>query len=365
MNRRTGFTLIELLVVIAIIGILVGLLLPAVQQVREAARRTSCTNNLRQIALATLNYESAFQKLPWGMAPFYQTSPASPDFEGKWSWSTYLLPQMEQNNTYDVLAPGGLSTVNSGGSLGNRYALSSGAVAPIISVPIPFFNCPSDTFDPINKFRNLINVMQSSDGSNIANIATTNYVAANSAAFCNGADNSAAFSSANQTRLRDFLDGQSNVVMFSERTYDTVRKSNPSNLTALQLQATGAGLLFGSRGLNGQPVTNNSGTVATTAVTAGDSYGAADVLFSAWGGVNINPAVLTPCSVSNPGSGSKFQGVSSRHPGGVIISRADGSVGFVTETIAYDFNYLSTTLPNTPWEQFIARADGAVLTGVD
>lgn len=364
MNRRTGFTLIELLVVIAIIGILVGLLLPAVQQVREAARRTSCTNNLRQIALATLNYESAFQKLPWGMAPYYQTSPASPDFEGKWSWSTYLLPQMEQNNTYDVLAPGGLSTVNPGGSLGKRYESAPLTIAPIISVPIPSFNCPSDTFDQINKFRNLTNVMQSSDGSNIANIATTNYVASNSAAYCDGGQNTpafgGAFNSASQTRLRDFTDGQSNVVMFSERTYDAVRKSNPSNLTPLQLEPTGAALLFGARGLNGNPPgpTSNAKTVAESAATAGNSYGAADVLFSAWGGVNINPPTL------GLGTGSKFQGVSSRHPGGVIIARADGSVGFITETIAYDFDY-SAALPNTPWEQFIARADGAVLTGVD
>lgn len=103
-RRNSGFTLVELLVVIAIIGILIGMLLPAVQQVREAARRTTCMNNLRQIALATLNYESAFQRFPkaWNGGDDYDAN-----VQGLQSsttghqWGGMLVPVlafMEQNN---------------------------------------------------------------------------------------------------------------------------------------------------------------------------------------------------------------------------------------------------------------------------
>ena len=98
---RRAFTLVELLVVIAIIGILIGLLLPAVQAVREAARRSTCSNNLRQIGLALLNYESAQMVFPPGQTWTVEKT-ANPDRIG-YSWLTHVLPHLEAGNTFDSL----------------------------------------------------------------------------------------------------------------------------------------------------------------------------------------------------------------------------------------------------------------------
>ena len=107
-NRRRAFTLVELLVVIAIIGILIGMLLPAVQAVREAARRVQCSNNLRQIGIASLNYESALQTLP-------PPNIGGGDFSMLGSTFVLLLPWLEQGNRFDqydlempISAPGNL-----------------------------------------------------------------------------------------------------------------------------------------------------------------------------------------------------------------------------------------------------------------
>lgn len=122
-SNRAAFTLVELLVTIAIIGILIALLLPAVQSVREAARRTSCNNNLKQIGLAILNYESAFQSLPPGRLGCDDSGdteslshcPAglSPEEKCGSSGFVLLLPELEQQQLYDKL------DVNNGG-LWNR-----------------------------------------------------------------------------------------------------------------------------------------------------------------------------------------------------------------------------------------------------
>ena len=99
MNRQRGFTLVELLVVIAIISILVGLLLPAVQNAREAARRTQCMNRLKQIGLALHNYMGVHTSLPFGKGPSY---PGSPVY-ARWSQHALILPFMEQGPLWEIL----------------------------------------------------------------------------------------------------------------------------------------------------------------------------------------------------------------------------------------------------------------------
>src|SRR5690606_28599615 len=110
-DRRGGFTLIELLVVIAIIAILIALLLPAVQQAREAARRSQCTNNLKQMGLAFHNFQDVYGHLPHGARDGHQDSDPL-DFccrsktKHGYSWSYWILPQMDQSNVFNLVEDG-------------------------------------------------------------------------------------------------------------------------------------------------------------------------------------------------------------------------------------------------------------------
>jgi prepilin-type N-terminal cleavage/methylation domain-containing protein len=130
---RLGFTLVELLVVIAIIGTLVGLLLPAVQQAREAARRSSCGNNLKQIGTGLLNFESARKAFPAGYSMFL-----SGGGEPCWGWATFILPYIEQADIYDGLSP-------TSRKLSAIYVASPAAAdQALLQSPIQTYRCPSD-----------------------------------------------------------------------------------------------------------------------------------------------------------------------------------------------------------------------------
>src|SRR5438128_11538195 len=112
-RTRTGFTLIELLVVIAIIGILVSLLVPAVQKVRSAVARTQCVNNLKQLALALHSHHGVWRRLPPGgtgdTPPFGTATVAPNNMYGGASWMIFLLPYLEQETTFNQLQFTGVS----------------------------------------------------------------------------------------------------------------------------------------------------------------------------------------------------------------------------------------------------------------
>ena len=145
LNGRRAFTLVELLVVIAIIGILIGMLLPAVQQVREAARRTECSNKIRQLALACHNYHSAHGNFPPGVATdrvvdFSTPNSLEQSLDGHRGapWSVTILPFIEQNNAFDNL------DLSEEFSRHLRAGLATDAVNYLPGrIPMESFMCPS------------------------------------------------------------------------------------------------------------------------------------------------------------------------------------------------------------------------------
>jgi prepilin-type N-terminal cleavage/methylation domain-containing protein/prepilin-type processing-associated H-X9-DG protein len=167
---RNAFTLIELLVVIAIIAVLIGLLLPAVQKVREAAARMRCINNLKQIGLALHGYHDNNNSFPPGYVDGNTDPNSTPDNDvgPGWGWAAFLLPYVEQQNLFKQI------NFNQGIATGSNAALSQ--------MPLKIFQCPSDPY------QQNFSVYDSSFGNPIATLAHGNYVGCNGWEECfNGA----------------------------------------------------------------------------------------------------------------------------------------------------------------------------------
>ncbi|MEW4565965.1 DUF1559 domain-containing protein [Bremerella sp. JC770] len=337
--KRTAFTLVELLVVIAIIGVLVALLLPAVQQAREAARRMSCSNNLKQLGLACHNYNDTYGVFPnasidqeCGITRAnYQSAPFPGSGTSQWSWGATLLPFMEMSGLYETLQPGQ-----------NRLAdlLDDPTALAIMQQHYSQFRCPSDIAPDTNENRTL----SSRSGEEVAT-SVSNYVAANcsfdyslfrgdvatNVDWPNGVFNwglyaNGAMPSHGANRTAEMTDGLSNSALISERTW-TIR--HPAS--SATLIPTNAGVLFGNNVSTGGYGLRNQ----LPAVIFGASYGINDPIYGQYGGV------------------------SSQHPGGVMMALCDGSVRFVPETIELTTGDLDFT--NSAFEQLVGVNDGQVL----
>lgn len=179
---RRGFTLVELLVVIAVIGILVALVLPAVQQARAAARRTQCRNHLHQIGIALHSYHDLHNTLPPGsivMGPSFPT-------QSGWGWSAFILPQLEQSALYD--------------QLDFHIGSAAGSNRPLIAHSLPVFRCPSDVAPQT--------ISASLPGGGSAEIAHGNYPGSEPM-----------LAALSHTRFRDVVDGLSQSLLVGEWTY--------------------------------------------------------------------------------------------------------------------------------------------------
>jgi prepilin-type N-terminal cleavage/methylation domain-containing protein len=281
-SRRGGFTLIELLVVIAIIAILIGLLLPAVQKVREAAARIQCTNNLKQQGLALHAYHDANQALPNGNSPYTSAYP----YEGSWSWMAQILPYVEQDNAYRQAK----AFASSGGS--NWYAWYN----PVCPLKQKMFTCPADSRGQ---------QVYVGAPSGIADQALTTYLG-------NAGTTSSSFNGVlyqnSKVRLTDISDGTTNTLLVGERPPN-------SNLEfGWWLAAYG----YDGRGNGDCVMTSNDLAIANYFIA---NYGCTS------GAVAAQKIGMQP---GNANVGCDAAHYWSYHPGGCLFLMGDGSARLVS-----------------------------------
>jgi prepilin-type N-terminal cleavage/methylation domain-containing protein/prepilin-type processing-associated H-X9-DG protein len=308
---RRAFTLIELLVVTAVISILAGLLLPAVQSAREASRRMQCQQNLKQIGLALANYESTFSCFPFGSGgggPGLQGGGGPPDFAGRWSTHSQLLLFLEQRPLYQSL--------NFSFVPWAHHPQFSPPNATALRVSLASFLCPSD-FASINDPNLLGNNNYRGAAGSLANNLGLGPPGS-------GVRNNGMFWYQSAITIAQIRDGASQTAAFSERCLgNPTRPERLGDYYLATLPVTSCGQLQGS----------SLDRYTSTDEWSGQRWGDGNVFYTRY--QHILPPNGLSCNFGNEDyDGLVVATATSRHPNGVNLLLADGSVRFIKETIA-------------------------------
>jgi prepilin-type N-terminal cleavage/methylation domain-containing protein/prepilin-type processing-associated H-X9-DG protein len=337
-RKPAGFTLVELLVVIAIIGTLVGLLLPAVQVARESARRSTCQNNIKQLALAVLSHESAKKVFPYGRGgpissntysgvPYTDSRPAYGDtvdgvaYPGTGGLSAYvpLLPYLEEASTFNKI---GSTPVN----------LNDGSATSPYVRRIPQILCPSDPpTNDISVFGQSNYVFSYGDKCDgLADDATVSLTAVNSnsgnALKAQGQRGLFGLNSA--TKSRQIIDGLSSTIAISECT----RPSGSGNTAINGADANTNWNTNNPSNCKASYLGGWSGSAATAIISRDRSMGT-KWANGRFGFAGFNTILQPNYGACNAYTHTGTQPPRSRHGGGVLAAFADGSVTFISENI--------------------------------
>jgi prepilin-type N-terminal cleavage/methylation domain-containing protein/prepilin-type processing-associated H-X9-DG protein len=338
-HRARGFTLIELLVVIAIIAVLIALLLPAVQAAREAARRSQCVNNLKQIGLALHNYDSSNNCFPLGVSRYGAVTTYNWD---AWSGHALMLGALEQTSLYNA----------ANFSLGNNMPNSYGYYAntTVTNTRVSVFLCPSDAnAGNTQVLRSADGRMDTLDLSYVASAGTTTNSPNNTAPTNKWATQGSTglFWWYQQYSIKDCTDGTSNTIAFSEALVSnggTISNKYPGNSIQNVAGAGGAAQQYDA---NTNPAAILTGLNAcNTAFAASAGLNNLRGIFWEVGslGMTMFNTIVPPnsttylwgaCRGTSGGypNDATFANTSSHHPGGVNVLMGDGSVKFIKNSI--------------------------------